>query len=90
VADIKEKGNVDLFGMFRLTPAINNTWKGFGQVELFPVYTPNTGNWNLTQRIRLGAKIHAWASGLMMDFNQTGKKDFTTTNNIGAFVRYDF
>ena len=90
VADVKEKGNLDLFGMFRLTPKINEAWKGFGQLELFPVYTPGTGFWNITQRFRLGAKYHAWAGGLMLDLNQYGKQKFTITNNTGAFVRYDF
>jgi hypothetical protein len=90
VADLKSEGNVDLFGMFRYQPKINENWKGFGQVELFPIYTPHSQFWSLTQRIRLGAKYLAWAGGLVMDFNQMGNKAFTTTNNIGCFVRYEF
>lgn len=90
VADLKKKGNIDLFGMFRYQPKISERWKGFGQLELFPVYTPSTEIWNLTQRIRLGAKHHAWAGGLMMDFNQYGNGSLTKTNNTGVFLRYDF
>jgi len=90
VYDLKPEGNIDLFGLFRYQPKINENWKGFGQLELFPVYNPSSEVWNLTQRLRLGAKYQAWAGGLMMDFNQTGKTQFTKTNNIGAFVRYDF
>jgi hypothetical protein len=90
VADLKQEGNVDLFGLFRLTPEIHEHWKAFIQAELFPVYTPSSMNWSLTERFRLGAKYHAWAAGLMMDFNQSGTNEFVTTNNIGGFVRYDF
>lgn len=90
VADVKQKGNLDLFGLLRFTPPIKDEWKGFTQLELFPVYTPGTGFWNITQRGRLGATYHAWAGGLMMDFNQTGRKQFTSTQNTGVFVRYEF
>jgi len=90
VADLKRKGNIDLFGLFRFQPAINKQWKGLGQLELFPVYQPSSGFWSLTQRIRLGAKYHLWAGGLMLDYNQAGKQFFTTTQNTGVFIRYDF
>ncbi|MFN8357369.1 MAG: hypothetical protein U0Y10_23130 [Spirosomataceae bacterium] len=90
VADLRREGSLDLFGLFRYQPTIKNQWKGFFQAELFPVFNPTTSVWNITQRLRLGGKRHSWAGGLMMDLNQTGKDSFTTTNNIGAFVRYDF
>lgn len=90
VADLKQKGSVDLFGLFRYQPKINDHWKGFGQLELFPVYNPTTEIWNITQRLRLGVKYHAWACGFMADFNQFGKDSFTKTNNLGGFLRYDF
>lgn len=90
VADLKEKGGIDGFGLFRYQPKINEKWKGFGQAELFPIYNPTTKTWNLTQRLRLGARHQAWAGGLMMDFNQTGQDHFTKTHNFGAFLRYEF
>lgn len=90
VADLKKEGNIDLFGMFRYQPKINDKWKGFGQLELFPVYNPTAEIWNMTQRLRLGAKYYAWSGGFMTDFNQFGRTDFTKTNNIGAFLRYEF
>lgn len=90
VVDLKKKGNIDLFGMFRYQPKFSERWKGFGQLELFPVYTPSAETWNLTQRIRIGAKQYAWAGGLMMDFNQYGTGSLHKTNNAGAFLRYDF
>lgn len=90
VADIQKEGNIDLFGLFRYTPTIKNQWKAFLQLELFPVYAPSSEYWNLTQRVRIGAKHHAWGGGLMMDFNQNGQNSFTTSQNIGGFVRYEF
>ncbi|HMO34393.1 MAG TPA: hypothetical protein PKE07_15455 [Lacibacter sp.] len=90
VADLKKQGNIDLFGLFRYQPAINDNWKWLSQVELFPVYSPHNGRWNLTQRIRLGAKYQSWGGGWMMDLNQTGKSSFVTTNNVGVFVRCEF
>lgn len=90
VADLKHEGNIDLFGLFRLTPIIHDPWKAFLQLELFQVYTPSDSNYNLTQRLRIGAKHHAWAAGAMLDFNQNGSESFINTQNIGGFVRYDF
>lgn len=90
VADLKKDSNVDLFGLFRYQPKINDKWKGFGQIELFPVYNPTSEIWNITQRLRFGAKYHAWAGGFMADFNQIGKSNFIKTNNMGGFLRYEF
>lgn len=90
VTDLKKNGSADLFGLFRYVPAINSQWKIFSQLELFPVYNPSLKFWNLTQRVRLGTKYHLWAAGLMLDLNQQGKIKFTTYENIGGFLRYDF
>jgi hypothetical protein len=90
VADLKDKGGIDLFGLFRYQPKINDKWKGFGQLEIFPVFNPSTEIWNITQRVRLGAKYHAFAGGFMADFNQFGKNSFTKTNNIGGFLRWEY
>jgi hypothetical protein len=90
VADLKSKENIDLFGMLRYTPKINKHLKGFFQAELFPVYNPTTGRINITERLRVGMKHDAFGFGLMLDFNQVGKTNFSTTENIGGFLRYDF
>lgn len=90
VADIKKAGNMDLFGMFRYTPALNNSWKLFSQLELFPVYQPKKGIWNLTERLRLGVKKNAWAGGMMMDLNQHSLAFLQAKHNMGIFIRHDF
>ncbi|MCA0238287.1 MAG: hypothetical protein LCH81_18075 [Bacteroidetes bacterium] len=90
VADLKKQGNLDLFGMFRWQPHLNTQWRVFSQVELFPVYSPSSSFWNLTQRLRLGIRHRAWAAGGMADFNQAGKDDFVNAHNIGGFLRHEF
>lgn len=90
VVDLKEKGNLDLFGMLRWQPKLNEQWRLFSQVELFPIYKPENKFWSLTQRLRLGTKYHGWAAGFMADFNQSGKNEFAKTENIGGFLRHDF
>ena len=90
VADLKKSGNIDLFGLFRYQPKLNEHWRIFSQLELFPVYSPSNEYWSITQRLRLGTKHHAWAAGAMADFNQLGSNDFIKTHNIGGFLRYDF
>lgn len=90
VADLKKEGNLDLFGMFRWQPKLSENWRLFSQLELFPVFKPQNEFWNITQRVRIGAKHRTWAAGLMADFNQSGKTDFVQSNNWGGFLRHDF
>ena len=90
VADLKKEGNIDVFGMFRYQPKINDQWQWFGQLELFPVYNPNQEFWNITERVRIGLKHQQVAFGFMADFQQFGRDTFKTTENSGAFIRYDF
>ncbi len=90
VTDIKNKGGIDCFGLFRYQPKISEKWQLFSQLELFPIYNPSTEIWNTTERIRLGIKYNQLAFGLMLDGNQNGKTNWTTTENSGVFVRYDF
>lgn len=90
VADLKKRGSMDVFGLFRYQPGIKTPLKGFGQLELLTVYTPSSKVWNLTQRLRLGLKHRSWAAGMMADLNQTGAKGFSNTNNYGIFLRNEF
>jgi hypothetical protein len=90
VSDVKDKGGMDLFGLFRYQPKINEKWRVFSQLELFPVYNFYSETWSLTQRLRLGTKHHTWAVGFAADFNQTGENLMTTSHNLGVFLRNDF
>ena len=90
VADIKKEGNIEFFGLFRFTPKLNDKWKLFNQLELFPAYNPSTEFWDIKQRLRIGPKIDRFAFGFMADFNQLGKNDLKSTENYGGFLRYEF
>lgn len=49
------------------------------------------GNLSLIQRIRFGIGFSGnWQGGLGLDLSQTGKSTWTTSNNIGIFIRKDF
>ncbi len=90
VADLKKNGNMDLFGLFRYQPGMGPVWKGLVQLELFPVYTPGMGIWNLTERLRLGIKYRQLAVGFMGDFNQAGQTKLVNSENFGGFIRSEF
>lgn len=90
VTDLKKDGNTDLFGLYRYQPKINEKWKLFSQAEIFPIYNFKNEFWNVTERFRLGLKINRTAFGMMADFNQQGKNVFSTTENTGTFLRYEF
>jgi hypothetical protein len=90
VADIKKDTNIDVFGLFRFTPKLNEKWRLFSQLELFPIYNPSSEFWNITQRLRIGPKFDRFTFGVMADFNQSGITNFNTTENMGGFLRYDF
>lgn len=90
VADLRRRGNVDVFGMFRYQPKLNGNWRLFAQAELFPVFNPSQEVWSFTERVRVGPKYRTWAAGFMADFQQTGRRSFATSTNIGGFLRHDF
>jgi hypothetical protein len=52
VADLKKDGNLDLFGMFGWQPKLDERWRVFAQLELFPVYNPGKEFWSITQWLR--------------------------------------
>lgn len=90
VADLKKRGGIDLFSLARYQWPIRDNWKGMGQLELFPVFNPQSSNWNLTERFRLGLQYQRFTGGLMLDCSQTGSTNWVTSENIGTFIRYEF
>lgn len=90
VADLEKRGFVDVFGLFRYLSPLNEKWQLFSQMELFPVFNPHDAFWSITQRVRVGPKIDRFVFGFMADFNQSGKKIFNTSENLGGFLRYEF
>lgn len=90
VADLRRKGAVDVFGMFRYIPALADGWKAFTQIELFPVLQTGSKTKTYTQRLRIGVKRTSWSTGLMQDLNLYRSPNFPNISNIGLFFRQDF
>ncbi len=57
-------------------------------VNAFPTVEKN--NFAFTQRIRLGLKIKEFQFGAGLDLAQLGRNNFTKTENLGGFLRYEF
>lgn len=91
VCETLKDPNIDVFVLTRYEPKLTEKLNLFTQLELVNAFpTNNTENLNLTQRVRLGLKIKDWQFGAGADFNETGNKTFTNTNNIGGFLRHEF
>lgn len=90
VADIRRNGAVDIFGMLRYTPPIATGWKGFTQLELFPVLQRASKARTYTQRLRLGVKKTSWSTGLMHDLTLYHSSTSNNNRNLGLFFRQDF
>lgn len=90
VVDVRRKGAVDIFGMLRFTPPIAQAWKGFTQLELFPVIQTASKTRTYTQRLRLGVKKTSWSTGLIHDMTLNRASTSTHTWNLGLFFRQDF
>ncbi|MBN8698747.1 MAG: hypothetical protein J0L54_03990 [Chitinophagales bacterium] len=79
----------DWFVLARWSPRLHDAWKGFIQAELF---SQAEEGWNLalTQRVRIGIGTDQWQFGFAADFTEAGKSNFSTTRNLGGFLRRVF
>jgi len=91
VCEPTRKPTVDFFILTRIEPKLTKKLNLFAQLELVnAIPTDTDGNHNYIQRARLGCKINTWQFGFGSDFNQFGVDQFTTTNNLGVFLRHEF
>ncbi len=91
VCETLKEPNIDLFVLTRYEPKLTSKLNLFAQLELVNTFpTESTKNYNLFQRARVGLKMKEWQFGAAMDLNQFGNETFTTTNNIGGFLRHEF
>lgn len=91
VSEIKSSPTVDFFILTRFEPKLSKQLRIFAQVELVNAFpTEEAINYNFIQRIRLGLKFSTWQFGFGSDFSEFGRASFTNTNNLGAFLRYEF
>lgn len=91
VTETLKEPNVDFFCLVRYTPALSHTFNLFSQVEFVNTFPTVPGKtFSFAQRVRLGLKIKGFQFGAGLDFSQYGRVNFTTTVNIGGFIRYEF
>lgn len=89
-AELLEQSRVDWFLLSRWEPPLTRRLNLFAQLELLSVLDPR-GTWSFTQRVRLGLGLPLrWQAGAGLDFGQVGKESFTTTSNLGIFIRKEF
>jgi hypothetical protein len=91
VAETLKEPNVDFFLLARYTPKLTKKINLFSQIELVNAFpTDEKNNFAFTQRLRLGLKIKEFQFGAGLDLTQLGRNDFTKSENLGGFLRYEF
>lgn len=91
VAETLKEPNVDFFFLARYTPKLTDKLNLFSQIELVNAFpTVEKNNFTFTQRLRLGLKIKEFQFGAGLDLTQLGRSEFTKTENLGGFLRYEF
>lgn len=89
-AELLQESRVDWFLLSRWEPPLSHTLNLFAQLELLSVLDPH-GTWSFTQRARLGLGFPLrWQAGAGLDLGQVGKETFTTSSNVGLFIRKEF
>lgn len=91
VMETLKKPDLDYFFLIRFTPTLTEKIKLFSQIESINVFPDiRTENFSSTQRIRLGIQLKNCQFGTGADFTQTNTIPFTSSFNVGIFVRYEF
>lgn len=91
VSEMMNQPNVDFFFLGRYTPKLSHTIHLFSQIEFIQaIPTSRQNDLAFTQRFRLGLKIKEVQLGAGLDLSELGRQNFTQTNNIGGFLRYEF
>lgn len=91
VTETVKNPKVDIFFLGRFIPKLSKNWNLFSQIELIQTLpTLKQRNFSFTQRFRFGLKLKEFQFGLGIDLAQLGRNSFTSTQNKGAFLRYEF
>ena len=85
---LKKDFEYSWFSIFRYTPILKKDWKLYSSVELFSLFRQNNHLVSV-QRLRLGVDYKALQFGIGANFSAFGA-DWSTTSNIGGFVRKAF
>jgi hypothetical protein len=91
VAELHSQPNVDVFLLLRYTPKLTEKLHLYTQIETANAFpTTDSKTFSFVQRLRVGLKIKDWQFGAGADFSQTGRNQFSKTENTGAFLRHEF
>lgn len=91
VTETRKEPNIDFFLLARYTPKLTDRLHLFSQIELVNALpSVEKNNFAFIQRLRLGLKVNEFQLGLGLDLTQLGRNDFTKTENVGGFLRYEF
>lgn len=91
VCEWKQDPYIDLFVLFRYTPAISEKLNLFVQAELFNAFpTSASKNFRWTQRVRLGLQRNKFQFGAGTDLSGIARIENSFTSNTGLFTRYVF
>lgn len=91
VVETLQQPNIDFFFLSRYTPKLSEKVNLFTQLELVNALpTIESSSFTFIQRIRLGLKLQDFQFGLGADFTEIGRDKYTSTQNIGAFLRHEF
>ncbi|MEM6345062.1 MAG: hypothetical protein AAF927_14320 [Bacteroidota bacterium] len=85
---LKDEWEYSWFSILRITPPLNEKWKLYSSLELFNLF--NQGKHLISvQRLRLGLDNHQIQFGAALNLSEVGA-DWTTSSNLGAFIRKSF
>lgn len=91
VAELHSQPNVDVFLLLRYTPKLTEKLHLYTQIETANAFpTTESKTYSFVQRLRVGLKIKDWQFGAGADFSQTGRNQFSKTENTGVFLRHEF
>lgn len=91
VCETTSRPSIDWFFLGRYTPQLGKKLRLFTQIELLNTWaTAPTIQPSFVQRIRLGLKVNTYQWGIGSDFSSSNNSSFTSTNNIGGFIRHEF
>jgi len=91
VSETLKNPTIDFFFLGRYCPKLTEKLHLFSQIEVINGFPTNKqNNYSFTQRFRLGLKIKEIQFGTGLDISQFGRMDFSRTENVGLFFRYEF
>ncbi|MFN8360430.1 MAG: hypothetical protein U0264_11000 [Candidatus Kapaibacterium sp.] len=91
VIEATKNPTLDVFVLSRYTPYLRDGMNLYAQVELLAnIPTGIKNKYNFVQRMRMGVKLREFQFGIAGDFVENGRTTYTSSTNLGVFLRYEF